>query len=122
MDKLLSEISIEAEYIEKTLQLINDALNRPKRSAIELSAIGSFLHQAYTGMENILKRIIKYKNIEIPVSASSHKDLLNIALEENIILTICLINSTGIEVFDIFSYTHMDFCWKKTNCYRLLRI
>lgn len=54
MDKLTEEISIEKEYIEKTLDLLDEALSRSERSSIELSAIGSFLHHCYTGMENIL--------------------------------------------------------------------
>ncbi len=64
MDKLHEEISIEKEYIEKTLKLLDEALNRPDKSEIELSAIGSFSHHCYTGMENILSRILKFKKIK----------------------------------------------------------
>lgn len=85
MDKLTEEISIEKEYIEKTLDLLDEALSRSERSSIELSAIGSFLHHCYTGMENILKRILKFNKVKIPGSASSHKDLLNAAVDEHII-------------------------------------
>lgn len=85
MDSLLEEISIEKDYIKETLKLLEEALNRPEKSAIELSAMGSFLHHIYTGMENILKRIIRYKNVNIPDSTSSHKDLLNTAVDEEII-------------------------------------
>lgn len=85
MDKLNEEISIEKEYIKKTLKLLNEALSRSEKSAIELSAIGSFLHHCYTGMENILNRVLKFKKIKVPRSASSHKDLLSVAVAENII-------------------------------------
>ena len=85
MDSLFEEISIEKEYIKETLRLLEEALNRPEKSAIELSAIGSFLHHIYTGMENILKRIIRFKNINIPDSTSSHKDLLSVAVGQKII-------------------------------------
>ncbi len=85
MDKLAEEISIEIEYIERTLQLLDEAIGRREKSAIELSAIGSFLHHCYTGMENILKRILKFKRVIIPSSGSSHKDLLTLAVEEDII-------------------------------------
>ena len=77
MDKVTEEISIEKEYIEKTLDLLDEALSRSERSSIELSAIGSFLHHCYTGMENILKRILRFKKVKIPDSASSHKDLFS---------------------------------------------
>ena len=95
MDKLTEEISIEKEYVAKTLQLLDEALNRSEKSAIELSAIGSFLHHSYTGMENILIRILKFKKAKIPRSASSHKDLLNVAVDKDIIsqdLLACLIH------------------------------
>ncbi len=85
MDKLAEEISIEKEYIEKTRKLLDEALNRSEKSAIELSAIGSFLHHSYTGMENILQRILKFQKVKIPSSASSHKDLLNVVVDEDII-------------------------------------
>jgi uncharacterized protein YutE (UPF0331/DUF86 family) len=85
MDNLIEEILIEKEYIEKTLKLLDEALNRSEKSAIELSAIGSFLHHCYTGMENILTRILKFKKVKISSSASSHKDLLNIVVDEEII-------------------------------------
>lgn len=39
----------------------------------------------YKGMENILKRLLKFKRVEIPSSESSHKDLLNLAVNGNII-------------------------------------
>jgi len=85
MDKLAQEISIETEYIEKTVVLLDKALNRFEKSEIELSAIGSFLHHCYTGMENIITRILKFRKIKIPSSASSHKDLLNLAVDKKII-------------------------------------
>ena len=85
MDKLNVEISIEKEYIEKTLKLLDEALSRAEKSSIELSAIGSFLHHCYAGMENILNRILKFKKVKIPSSASSHKNLLNVAVDEDII-------------------------------------
>ena len=85
MDKLKEEISIEKEYIEKTLKLLEEALSRAEKSPIELSAIGSFLHHCYTGMENILNRILKFKKVKIHSSASSHKDLLSVAVDEDII-------------------------------------
>lgn len=85
MNKLLEEIAIDKEYIEETLKSLRDALNRSEKSVIELSAIGSFLHNIYTGMENILKRVLKFKNIKIPDSVSSHKDLLNVVVDKDII-------------------------------------
>ena len=85
MDKLLQEISIEKEYILQTLDALNDVLKRNKKTIIELSAIGSFLHHSYNGIENIIKRILKYKRVNIVDSSSSHKDLLNMAIKNKIL-------------------------------------
>ena len=85
MDKLLQEIAIEKEYIEKTLHVLYEALERPEQTTIELSAIGACLHHSYNGIENILKRILKLKKVSLPSSASSHKDLLNKAVSQKIL-------------------------------------
>lgn len=43
------------------------------------------LHNIYNGIENILKRVVAAKNIEIPASVTWHKDLLNLSLSMGII-------------------------------------
>jgi len=85
MDKLLQEISIEKEHIETTLDVLKEALVLPQKKVIELSGIASCLHHIYTGMENIIKRILKFQKIPLPDSSSSHKDLLDIAVQQSII-------------------------------------
>jgi uncharacterized protein YutE (UPF0331/DUF86 family) len=85
MDKLAEEISIEREYIQETLEVLQDALSRPEKGAIELSAIGACLHHCYNGMENILKRILTFKKVPLYDSVSSHKDLLDVAIQKDII-------------------------------------
>jgi hypothetical protein len=42
------------------------------QTPIEISAIGEGLHDVYSGMENILKRILKFKGVAIPALSSSH--------------------------------------------------
>lgn len=85
MSSLPDEIEIEKEHIEKTLGIIREALNRKDQTYVELSAVGAGLHHCYSGMENIIKRILKSQKISSPVSASSHKDLLDIAHRQEII-------------------------------------
>ena len=85
MDKLAEEIAIEREYITQTLSTLRKALERPEKSDIELTAIGACLHHCYNGIENILKRVLKFQKILIPDSPSSHKDLLDIALQQGLI-------------------------------------
>lgn len=85
MSNLPEEISIEKENIEKTLDVMREALNRFDKTYVELSAIGACLHHCYSGMENIIKRILKARNISAPMSSSSHKDLLDTATQQGII-------------------------------------
>jgi len=61
MDKLIQEISIDKGFIKETLAVLREALLRSDKTIIELSAIGSFLHHSYNGIENIFKRILKLK-------------------------------------------------------------
>jgi uncharacterized protein YutE (UPF0331/DUF86 family) len=85
MKKLIEEVSIEKGFITQTLQVIKDAKHRFPQTPVELSAIGAGLHQVYSGMENILKRILKFKGVAVPALSSSHKDLLTLSVQENII-------------------------------------
>ncbi|MFH1847006.1 MAG: hypothetical protein ABH869_05560 [Candidatus Omnitrophota bacterium] len=86
MDEVLGrEIEIEKEFIKKTLKLLNKAMARKRKTEIELTAIGAFLHDIYNGMENIIKRTLKAKGIRIKDTGSFHKDLLDRAVEEKIV-------------------------------------
>ncbi len=85
MDKLVREVTAEKEHIEKTLLALSEALNRPEKTVIELAAIGTFLHNIYSGMENILKRILKFEGVTIVSSHSSHKDLLDHSVAARVI-------------------------------------
>jgi len=85
MDKLNQQIKAEQELIAKTLLLLHEALHRPHKNEVELAAIASCLHNIYNGIENILKRIFKFQGTDIPSSSSSHKDLLDLAVNLGII-------------------------------------
>ena len=76
MEKLHKQILAEREYVEIALDNLKFAWGRQDKSVIELAAIGTFLHNIYNGIENILKRIVLSKNIDMPTSATWHKDLL----------------------------------------------
>jgi len=85
MDDLLREVQAEKEYILDTFRALNEALQRKEKTVVELAAISTFLQNTYNGMENILKRVLKFKRVSIPVSASWHKDLLDLAVNNQII-------------------------------------
>ncbi len=85
MDELFREVQAEKEHILATLQALKEALERKEKTVVELAAIATFLQNTYNGIENILKRALKYKGISIPVSESWHKDLLDLSVNNQII-------------------------------------
>lgn len=85
MEDLLREIEAEKEHISATLQALEKTFQRKEQTVIEFAAIAVFLQNAYNGMENILKRLLKYQKIRILSTESWHKDLLDLSLEHQII-------------------------------------
>jgi uncharacterized protein YutE (UPF0331/DUF86 family) len=85
MDELLQDIAAEKERIDDTLAALTKTLRRKRRGFVELAAMATCLHNCYSGMENLLKRVFKYFQIPLPDSATSHKDLLDLAVERGII-------------------------------------
>ena len=85
MDELLREVQAEKEHILDTLRALNEAFGRKEKTVVELAAISTFLQNMYNGMENILKRALKFKGMSIPVSESWHKDLLDLSVNNQII-------------------------------------
>jgi uncharacterized protein YutE (UPF0331/DUF86 family) len=85
MDNLEQEILAEKEYISGTLQALEKSMRRKRKTVIELSAIGTFLQNTYSGIENILKRILKFKKIPVLHTETYHQDLLNLSVKHKII-------------------------------------
>jgi len=68
MVSLPEKIDAEKENIEQTLADLKTAMEKEEKSVIELAAIATFLHNTYNGIENILKQILKEKDIVITKS------------------------------------------------------
>jgi len=85
MDRLRKQILAERENIETALNHLKNAMEREDKTVIELAAVGTFLHNVYNGIENILKQILISRNKEIPDSATWHKELLNLSVSMGII-------------------------------------
>lgn len=85
MDELQKQILAEKENVEIALENLKLAKSKNEKTVIELAAIGTFLHNIYNGIENILKRVVVASNVEIPSSVTWHKDLLNLSLSMEII-------------------------------------
>ncbi len=85
MDNLKKRILAEKENVEIALNNLKYTMERKEKTVIELAAIGTFLHNIYNGIENILKQILIANDVEIPRSATWHKDMLNRAMSMRII-------------------------------------
>ena len=85
MNELREMIEIEYEKIEKIISGLPDKNRLPYLSELELAGVAAFLHNFFNGIENILKRIFKSSNFELPSGASWHTDLLNRAVEHKVI-------------------------------------
>lgn len=71
------------EVINEIFKLTGSKKN--KFNIVELAALGTFLHNFYNGVENILKRILDLKDIRIADTSTWHKDLLQMVKGERII-------------------------------------
>ncbi|MCK4736689.1 MAG: hypothetical protein KAT65_29815 [Methanophagales archaeon] len=85
MANVREKVDVELENISAVLAELKKIEGKPDKTVAELAGIGTFLHNFYTGIENILKQILGAKGISIPTSGSWHRDLLIRASEEKII-------------------------------------
>ncbi len=85
MASLTDKVAAEIENISTVLTELDKIAEKKDKSIIELSGIATFIHNFYTGVENIIKQILISKNIIIPTSSSWHKELLELAFKNEII-------------------------------------
>lgn len=78
---------VEAEYeaIEKTIAAIPSNPDFSLLSELELAGVAALLHNFYNGIENVLKQILRSKNVDVPQGATWHQNLLITALQSKII-------------------------------------
>lgn len=77
-DELREEINIELELIEETLREIvslRDDVKGREPTIREKTAAASFMAQFYSGIENILKRISRFKSVPLPIGETWHIEL-----------------------------------------------
>lgn len=101
MGNLSKQILAEKENVEIALSNLEEAMAREEKSVVELAAIGTFLHNIYNGIENILKQILKTKEIEISKSDTWHKDLLSLSVSLGIIS-----EKLSDELYDYLTFRH----------------
>ncbi|MBW8048864.1 MAG: hypothetical protein FVQ77_00690 [Cytophagales bacterium] len=101
MADLPEEILAQKEHIEITLENLKDAEMRSDKSVIELSAIATFIHNFYNGIENIIKQIYKIKHLTFPKSEYWHKELVQKAVSHGIISA-----SLAHRLYDYLTFRH----------------
>lgn len=101
MASLREKVAAEQENIARALQDLQNALTRPQKGVIELAAAGTFLHNIYSGFENILKQILQAHGATLPQTSSSHKDLVNLAVAKQIIS-----QTLADEIFPYLTFRH----------------
>ena len=85
MANLKEKVEAEFENIEQLLNEMPGYTQLPNLSILELAGVATLIHNIYNGIENILKQIFMAHDIPFPAGDSWHKDLLNNAVENNII-------------------------------------
>ncbi|MBU0765595.1 MAG: hypothetical protein KJ607_12240 [Bacteroidetes bacterium] len=100
----------EFENIDIVLSEFYTVINTEKSgySVSELAALATFIHNFYNGIENTLKRILLFKQIEIKNTSTWHKDLLKNSSDIGIIteeLYITLSNYLSFRHFFVHSYS-----------------
>ncbi len=79
------KVRAEMENITTVLTEIEKVKDMPQKELVVLVGLGAYLQSVYTGMENILKQLLLYKKIPVPNTPTWHKDLLNLAVEHNLV-------------------------------------
>ena len=85
MANLKEKVEAEFENIEQALNEIPAYTQLPNLSILELAGVATLLHNFYNGIENVLKQIFMARNLSLPTGDAWHKDLLNNAVENQII-------------------------------------
>ena len=85
MVSVKEKVHAEMENITKVLIELEKVKDRSNKEPVVLVGIGAYLQNIYMGMENIVKQLLLHKNISIPETPTWHKDLLNLAVEHNLI-------------------------------------
>jgi len=101
MDNLPKQIAAEVENVEAALRNLEETMARQVKTVVELAAMGTFLHNIYNGIENILKQSLKLKNIQMAKGENWHKELLNLSVMNGII-------SEGLsdELYEYLTFRH----------------
>ena len=85
MADLAARIAAEKANVERTLADLDVAMGREDLGVVEMAAIGAVLHNIYSGIENIVKQVLKSKGRPIPAGATWRRDLLEAAVSASVL-------------------------------------
>lgn len=85
MADLQQRIKVEIYNISLALEEISKIKDKKNKTKIELAGTAAFLHNFYTGIENILKQILSEKGMNIVKNEYWHKALLESSEKNQII-------------------------------------
>lgn len=80
LEALIEEVNSEFSFLEETKNQVNELLQIVSGKSpgnIEIAAANQYLSQFYNGIENVLKRIIKFVNLPLKRNDNWHIELLN---------------------------------------------
>jgi hypothetical protein len=78
-DDISAQVAIEFKSIEETIRAIDDILKRASSGKVhpsDATAGATYLSQCYNGIENILKRLVRFFEATLPDGPNWHADLL----------------------------------------------
>ena len=85
MDNLSLKIQAEFENIDEIITTIPFDKDILQITTLELAGIAAMIHSFYNGIEDILKLILRTREVELPSGEYWHKRLLEKSIEFNII-------------------------------------
>jgi uncharacterized protein YutE (UPF0331/DUF86 family) len=85
MAEVHKRVEAELENIEHVVAELPGSDSLPSLSSLELAGVAALIHNFYNGIENILKQIVISCGKELPDNSSWHRDLVNIAVSNDII-------------------------------------
>ncbi len=80
LEALIEEVNAEFSFLEETKNQVHELLQivgGRSPGNIEIAAANQYLSQFYNGIENVLKRIIKFVNLPLIRNDNWHIELLN---------------------------------------------
>ena len=85
MAEVRERVEAEMENIGRVVAEVPRGDSLASLSSLELAGVAALIHNFYNGIENILKQIITSFGGQLPHNSSWHRDLVNIAISNDII-------------------------------------